>query len=102
MTTPKASRKSSNQKFKAGDRVIVADHYPWIQCGSDDSCVIHMVGHGEVATVVGSYTDQFPSWGGAHGRKIYTLEFEDHGKISWYDEKYLTKFDDRPEPKEWR
>jgi hypothetical protein len=48
-----------------------------------------MTGHGELATVVGSYTDQY-EWGGEEGRHQYTLEFEKHGRVSWYDEDKLT------------
>lgn len=80
----------TTQTFSKGDIVKVADDYPWItQGGNPPKVIAYKPGYGELAIVVGSYTDQY-AWGGKDGRKRYTLQFEKHGKMSWYDEKYLT------------
>lgn len=81
------------QTFSRGDIVKVADYYPWIRQGG--KIIAHMTGHGELAVVVGSYKDQY-SWGNEADRKVYTLEFEKHGRVSWYDEEYLTLVEKAP------
>ncbi len=68
------------QKFKRGDVVRVADDL--------GPSMEHFGGKGQIAHIVGSYTDQFG--GPEHDHPEYTLLFEDGNETSWYYESQLT------------
>lgn len=80
------SNRRTNQKFQQGDLVLVAADAPWIYQGG--KVVAYQTGAGENAVVLGSYYDQFG--GGKAERSQYSLLFEKHGMVSWYDEEDLT------------
>lgn len=71
------------QKFHIGQRVHVAE---------DLGSMMRHFPAGVNATVIGTYAHQY----GGTDVKSYTLDIDDHGKVSWYREHQLTAIEPKP------
>jgi hypothetical protein len=80
--------KGLKQKFEKGDRVVIAEDYATGMWGwGEDAKPILSPHCGKHATVYGSYADMF----GGSMTDSYSLEIDDYGRVSWFDERALTR-----------